>query len=121
MNAWVFLLLLQGEGHPLGPPDRFAGAFTVVRDQNGDGCAEIAVADRTHGGGTGSVWLLSGKDGRALWQIHGSAGREELGRALATVRDADGVERALGASPSAIATDGPPRFGGGMPCTVVPQ
>lgn len=74
-------------------------SLCVVGDVNHDGVADIAVADRRVQvtNGHGIVWIVSGKDGSALFALHEAPSSHGFGRSLAAAGDLDrdGVDDVL--------------------------
>lgn len=81
--------------------------LTFVKDLDGDGCDEIAVAcprDATHGNWSGRVDVISGKTRLKLFQFYGATAGEEVGDAMAAAGDvdADGKEDLLVLAPGVM-------------------
>lgn len=105
-------LILTGTGGSAEPMLRLDGdnawselgsAVLRLTDLDGDGAADFAVGARYDGADndrSGSVVIVSGRDGRILRSFRGAAPRENLGAALCDLGDVDGdgaPEIALGA------------------------
>ncbi len=89
------LLLAQRQGSVGGT---FGASVTGLGDVDGDGFGDVAGAaplDDTAGANAGRVWVLSGADGgeTVLWTIDGDAAGDQLGTALARLRDVTGDGR----------------------------
>lgn len=66
-------------------------SLCVIGDVNHDGVADFAVADRRvqATSGRGIVWVVSGKDGSALFALHELPSSHGFGRSLAAAGDLD--------------------------------
>ena len=73
--------------------DRFGASVAALGDVNGDGKGDIAVgAIFTNPGGrinAGSIYVISGADGRTIYRVDGERAGAEFGRSLAAVGDLD--------------------------------
>ncbi len=84
--------------------DRFGHALAAAGDVNGDGYDDLIVGapdDDFSGIGTGSIFVYSGADGRALHTLRGSKVWDRFGSAVCSVGDID--------------LDGRPDFAVGVP------
>ncbi|MBK7645394.1 MAG: FG-GAP repeat protein [Planctomycetes bacterium] len=86
--------LLAGSAQPALPGD-FVRALTFIPcgDANGDGVGDIAIGlprDDAHGTDAGRVFILSGKDGSVIRELHEGGVRSGFGYAIAGNTDFDG-------------------------------
>jgi len=91
----MHLLLVAALASLPGLPGDYARAstFCACGDADGDGTVDIALGlprDDAHGEDAGRVFVISGKDGRVLRELHGEKGLVGFGYALAGGVDIDG-------------------------------
>ncbi|MFT4537915.1 MAG: hypothetical protein ACI841_004864 [Planctomycetota bacterium] len=69
---------------------RFGWAIAATGDVDRDGTADVLVGAPMGANSAGEARLLSGRSGKLIWRVTGSAPGEQFGTALAGVGDVDG-------------------------------